>query len=102
MHIPGLDSATAVVQLGKGAFARQLKTVAADGLGDQFADQIWNRAMQIQGMALTLLMDNSPTINKNNLFAIPHNKIKDREGDSISLEALFGALDYCECRHCQR
>ena len=90
----GLDSAWSIARLGRGNFGRRY---AARVGGGQAAAEMYMRASYQAGLAVTLVAELSPDMNRPGISAIPEPTAVD---GIPQWRTLFGGLDYCECRHC--
>lgn len=100
--MPDLDSATAITNIRKGPFMRRFTAAMEnDNRASELALKVWKKSIHVHNMALSLLTDFSPAFNRVVPFSIPYFEIKDQNEDAVSLEDLFGSLDYCECNHCE-
>lgn len=94
----GLDSAQEIVRLGRASFLEQ----HAEKLGQKEAEEVWNKASQVNGLALLLLTNLGADFVKATPKAVAQKPISDLPEDeaTATLRELFGSLDFCACEHC--
>ena len=96
----GIHSAQQIARIDRDVFAKQVQ----DTFPRERANEIYDKALRTNTIALALLGEHGASFNRTGLQALPKLDVKrqaDHAADSIpDWETLFGALDFCACQEC--
>jgi peptidoglycan hydrolase-like protein with peptidoglycan-binding domain len=96
----GIHSAQQISRIARKIFAEQHQEV----LSEDRANDIYNKALRTNAIALALLGEHGAGFNQTGLQALPKLNMRqqvDSAADSIpDWETLFGAFDFCACQEC--
>ena len=92
----GLNSAQAIVRMGKSLFTKSFGTALG---GTSIAESIYDKADQTTALALTIFGKYSTSLNS--LMPRVIHTTAAQAASSPTWQTLFGSLSFCACEHCR-